>query len=146
MDRNRILWIDNDRAFLLPFVEEIRDAGYEVDVAGNVSSGSELLRTGGYALVILDVMIPTRSEDEEREYSAEETDLGYRTGLVFYRRHREFLLQQRIPVLVLTVRLDSSIRKEFAAAGLPSDCFATKYALSDPVALAAKMQSMIDRA
>jgi|ERR1051325_10464640 CheY-like chemotaxis protein len=145
MDRKRVLWIDNDPAYLRPYLEEFEDSEYEVDVAAAVSDGATLLHTRAYALLILDVMIPTRSLEEENDYSPEDTKLGYCTGLVFYRRHREFLMQQRIAALVLTIRLDEPMREEFFASGLPRNAFATKYDMSDPAVLVEKVRSLVDR-
>jgi CheY-like chemotaxis protein len=127
----RVLWLDDDLARLDPFIATLSDSGYEVDAVGTVSEAEYFLRTKKYGLLILDVMIPTVSEDEEKRYDPNSTNRGLKTGLIFYDLHKEVLEKARIHVLVMTVILDKEIRDDFIRAGLPHDCFATKYELRD---------------
>ena len=60
MDKKRILIIEDDQ-FLREFYEELLQAeGYEVDVAADGDTGSIKLLTGGYALILLDIMLPKK--------------------------------------------------------------------------------------
>jgi len=83
----RILWIDNDRIFLSPHVHRLVVEGYAVEQAFTLSEGLEKLKERRYDLVILDVMVPVR-EQEEDLFPPGETDLGRKSGLAFYRRFR----------------------------------------------------------
>lgn len=125
--KRRILWIDNDPGYLEVFFLVLEDEDSIVIHARTVSDGEKLLATQEIDLLILDVMIPVTEEDQANGYSYEATDDTYRTGLVFYTRNRELLRQRHVPVLVLSVRVDQTIREEFVNAGLPPECFATKY-------------------
>jgi CheY-like chemotaxis protein len=130
-DRQRILWIDNDKAYLRAFVDRLEES-CDVVVAGTVTEAESALRetasgTGDirpFDLVIIDVMMPTDGEQEEVEYPPAETDDGLHTGLLFYKRMSKVLA--RAAVMVLTVRIDKGIRKAFIDNGLPQASFVTK--------------------
>jgi CheY-like chemotaxis protein len=138
-----ILWIDNDPAYLLPLQMTLEDEGYEVTIVGTVSHATKLLADGNYNLVILDVMMPINAEDEAEGYSTELTSQGFKTGLAFYIRNRDLLLARRLPVIVMTVRLDSAIAGEFVAAGLSERCFVTKFEMRHPKTFIEKIRSAI---
>jgi CheY-like chemotaxis protein len=139
----RILWLDNDPAYLDPFIDTLKDEGYEVDIASTVSEAEYFLKVRQYELLILDVMIPTVSADEEKRYTPDMTNLGLKTGVVFYIINKELLQKARMQVLVMTVRLDKDIRDEFVNAGLPQNCFATKYELRDASVFLDRIKEMI---
>ena len=124
----RILWLDNDPAYITPYVSALRDRGYEVIIKTTAGEAEVALNDGGhYDLLILDIMIPTVSAEEEERFPPEETDRGLKMGLVFYKRLKQALDAAGTKVLAMTVRLDESIPNEFAEAGLPQECFTTKY-------------------
>lgn len=124
-----ILWLDNDAAHIAPFAEVLRDQGYKVQVATTLLGAEKAYREQLPRLVIIDVMVPTVSAEEERIYSPAATGLGYRSGLVFFDRLKGEFSENGTAVLVFTVRLDQSIHQEFIDAGLPEQCFKTKQAL-----------------
>lgn len=138
----RILWLDNDPAYLDPYVSALAEEGYQVDVVSTVTRAEELLHQRPYVLLILDVMIPTKNSEEELRYQPSQTESGHKTGLRFYIQNGASLSDNKLPVLVLTVRLDKNIRDEFIAAGLPRDCFATKYDLRDISVFLKKITSL----
>jgi len=140
-----ILWIDNDTHYLTPFREALEEFGFDVTTVETISEAANLLTTGNYDLVILDVMMPTTEQDEAAGYGAELSDGGYKTGLIFYANNRDLLLRLRLPVMVMTVRIDRNIVEEFVSAGLPRDCMVTKYSVSDPEVLLEKINFMIAR-
>lgn len=125
----KILWLDNDPAYLDPYVEALTEAGYHPTVVTTVSAAEQKLRADKYDLLLLDVMIPTKSESEEHTYSPEKTDSGLKTGLIFYQQMKEMLDQSSTSVLVMTVRLDSGIYEEFKKSGLDPENFCTKMSL-----------------
>lgn len=125
-DSQRILWVDNDPAYIKPFAGALRRDGFEVLIATTAAEAEKLLGNNGIDLLILDVMIPTKTDQEEEIYPPTETENGLKTGLVFYKRMRHLLEQKGIPVLVLSVRVDKEIKREFESANLPPGSFATK--------------------
>ena len=139
----RILWFDNDPANLIPFIDALKDEGHEVEVVENVTDAEHSLKNARYDLMIVDVMIPTKSELEETRYKPEETDLGYKTGLLFYIKLREVLESAGTRIMVMTVRLDKAIMDEFIKAGLRPESYATKYEMSDPTEFLAKIESVL---
>ena len=139
----RILWLDNDPAYLETYEEALRESGFEVTLTTTVTAAERLLAKEKYDLLILDVMIPTKSEAEENFYPPETTDSGLKTGLLFYRRMKARLDEQRTPVLVMTVRLDSGILDEFVDAGLERENFCTKMSLRERPTFISKVSEIL---
>jgi CheY-like chemotaxis protein len=140
----RILWLDNDRTYIKYYVRALGDEGYEVTVKKSVSEIESAINDGGtYALLIMDIMIPSVSEEEEKRYPPEETDRGLKMGLVFYRRMKGALDSAGTKVLAMTARLDESIQNEFAEAGLPGECFTTKVDVAKVPAFLKKVGELI---
>ncbi len=54
----RILMIEDDQRLAGMVVTYLSQNGYQVEHAGNAKAGLELLRGGGFALVLLDLMLP----------------------------------------------------------------------------------------
>jgi CheY-like chemotaxis protein len=127
----RILWVDNDLAYIHSYIKALENHGAFVNAVTTAFEAESALERERYDLVILDVMIPTKSEKEEQVYRSEETDLGLKTGLVFYRRNKEKMAKAQTQILVLTVRLDRSIMDEFRNEGLPPECYSTKMQLRE---------------
>jgi CheY-like chemotaxis protein len=137
----QILWLDNDVYDIKPYVDALRDEGYQVTVVSTVGDADMLIGRERYDLLILDVMVPTKNEEEEAHYLPEETEQGLKTGLILYRRLKRKL--EGAKVLVLTVRLDKAIEEEFFAAGLPRECFETKYTLREAGVFLDKVKSLL---
>jgi CheY-like chemotaxis protein len=127
----KILWVDNDPAYISPYIEALEDRGSIVTVVTTAIDAESALNKERYDLLILDVMIPTKSEREEEIYHPEETEYGLKTGLIFYRRNKERLTKTKTQILVVTVRLDKGILDEFMEEGLPRECFSSKLDLSN---------------
>ena len=139
----KVLWLDNDSAYLEDYVKTLEGAGYVVKVVTNVTAAENELQKGRYDLLLLDVMIPTKSESEEELYPPEATDSGLKTGLVFYQRMKSVLEAGHTAVLVMTVRLDSGILEGFVEAGLDRGQFSTKMALRETQTFMAKIEKII---
>jgi hypothetical protein len=137
-----VLWLDNDRAYLQPYVDELIDQDFIVVAVETALEAEQQLQSTSFDFVIIDVMVPTRSDEEESLFSPTETNCGYRTGAVFWHRNRDRFVQGRMGVLVLTLRLDEQIRDELAKDGLPRGNFATKYELSDPALLVQRLRNL----
>lgn len=144
--KKSVLWLDNDPAYLTPYVAALIERGYDTQVVTKVLEAEKLVQENRYDLLILDVMIPTKDTSEEVAYPPEATDYGLRTGLIFYRRMRERLRAAKIPVLVMTVRLDSSILEEFKKSGLSQDFFYTKMTLREVPVFIKKIEDIMDAA
>ena len=142
---SKILWFDNDSGSLVPYVNGLRQTGHEVTAVTTIAAAEEAIGGQNFDLLILDVMIPTKTEDEEKEYPPSETDFGHKTGLILYRKQREHLKGVGTRVLVMTVRLDSGIVAEFIASGLPKGNFATKVTLRDAHDFMAKINEVLGR-
>jgi CheY-like chemotaxis protein len=139
----KILWLDNDKAYTIFGVSFLEEKGYSVTVVETPMEAEQYLEKVTYDLIIIDVMVPTKTAQEEEEYRPDETERGYKTGLVFYRKHRKLFSEKRTRALVLTVRLDKTIQEEFSRAGLPPDWFSTKYELQDVSDLFDKVESIL---
>jgi CheY-like chemotaxis protein len=139
----RILWLDNDSSYIRPYVNALRNRGFEVTVKTTLTEAEANLSSEAYDLLILDVMIPTKSEVEEELYPPGKSDLGHKTGLLFYQRVRESLATSKTLVLVLTVRLDREILNEFLDAKLEKAGFATKFGLREVSKFLDKVRSLI---
>jgi CheY-like chemotaxis protein len=129
--RKRILWFDNDPGIVDAYITGLRNSGYEVVVVTTVTEADRVIQQEEFDLLILDAMIPTKNEEEEKIYKPLETDTGHETGLVFYRRFKQRLADTKTPTLVMTVRLDSAIAKKFAEEGLPTKCFKRRLEFRD---------------
>jgi CheY-like chemotaxis protein len=139
----QVLWLDNDVAYIAPYLSELEDLGYKVTSVRTVGEADFRLRNGAYDLLILDVMVPTKGAEEEQDYPPSKTDFGHKTGLIFYLRKKEELEAAKTKVFVFTVRLDESVKNEFITANLPLTNFATKFALRDVADFNKKIQAVM---
>ena len=125
-ENNRILWIDNDIAYVRPYVNALRSEGYEVVLASTITDAKTALSKFEFDLVIIDIMIPTVSEEESLEYNAIETDFGHNIGLflgLWIKNHYPHL-----PIIGCSARLDTEIRDNFMRFGA---AFLTKYSIRE---------------
>ncbi len=91
-----ILFIDDEEARTRPWVEQLREAGFEVEVLSSADEARRALEAADPPqCVVLDLMIPADGEVPDRE-----TGYGTRTGLWLLQRFRESHAQA--PVVVLT--------------------------------------------
>ncbi len=135
-----ILWLDNDRTFLMPFVSRLEFAGHTVIQTYTVFEAERYLMCPdeglgadrSWDLVIIDVMMPVKPDGSKNQrYGKEETANGHRTGVVFYEYNGELILGQGAIAAALTMRDDPKIRAELAAVGLPAENFMHKMAVAD---------------
>jgi CheY-like chemotaxis protein len=141
--RTKILWVDNDLASMAPFVKALQEEGYEVTSVPTALEAEVAIANEEFGLVILDAMIPSKGQRDEKDYDPAETDSGHKTGLIFYRRNKEQLRNSRTRTLVLTIRLDENVSEEFFQEGLPAACFATKLALRETPVFTRKVASLL---
>jgi two-component system response regulator CpxR len=81
----RILVVDDDAELVEMLSEYLHSEGFETDTTGLGADGAERAVTGGYSLIVLDVMLPDRN------------------GFEVLRRIRT---QSQVPVLMLTARAE----------------------------------------
>lgn len=129
-NKQRILWLDNDEAFVAAFAGRLREI-YDITLRSTVSEAEAAVAQAmsqddkrAFDLVILDVMIPTESPLEDEAYPPDATDDGLRTGLLFYKRMREKLAGTVF--MIFTVRIDKDIKRAFQESGLPPGNFVNK--------------------
>ncbi|MBL8291565.1 MAG: response regulator transcription factor [Bryobacterales bacterium] len=58
---SRILFIEDEPGLVLTLTDRLVMQGYQVDTASDGEAGLEMARTGGYDLILLDVMLPRLS-------------------------------------------------------------------------------------
>ena len=138
-----ILFIDNDPAASQPYVAELKDSGYQVTVISTLSEAELAVNYRKYDLLVLDAMMPTMSDEEDKIYHPNNNDYQRKEGVIFYRRTKEHLLKSGTPVLVLTVRLDNEIREAFLKEGLPRQNYSTKLALREPAVFINKVKKIL---
>ncbi len=81
----KILVVDDEKLLVRGIKFNLENEGYQVDTAYDGEEGFELARTGGYDLIVLDLMMPKLS------------------GLEVCMRLREF---SSVPIIMLTARTD----------------------------------------
>lgn len=143
MPSKKILWIDNDIPYLRPYVKALKNRGDEVDVSASLGEAESLLERKIFDLIIVDVMVPTQTEEEVKNYPYDKSDYGHKTGLIFYNRIREKLGKKLPAVAVMTVRLDQDIKDEFVQNGLKPESFLTKYSVRDVSRFLKKIDSIL---
>src|SRR6185436_17855627 len=103
----KILWLDNDEAEIATWLNGLKREGHEVTNVTKLIQTWDLLATEAFDLLILDVMVPTQTEEEEVLFPPVETDLGHMSGLCFYKKLLADPTRNHLPVLVFTVRRDA---------------------------------------
>ena len=99
-----ILFIDNEEARTRPWVDALREAGFEVEFLTSADAARQTLDAADPPplCVVLDLMIPADGEVPDRE-----TSYGTRTGLWLLQRFRE--RNSQVPVVMLTNVDDPSV-------------------------------------
>jgi len=141
----KILWLDNDPVLIDDHVNALREQGYEVTVKTTAMNAETHIRDHHYDLLILDVMIPTKNEEEEKVYEPEKTNYGYKTGLLFYRRMKDELAKAGTQVLVMRIKLDKEILDEFVAEGIKPEHITTKFALRNVDVFCDKIKAILSK-
>lgn len=91
-----ILFIDDEEARTRPWVDELREADFQVEVVSSADAARRALDAADPPqCVVLDLMIPADGEVPDRE-----TAYGTRTGVWLLQRFRA--THARVPVVVLT--------------------------------------------
>lgn len=139
----KILWLDNEVKWIQPYVDALKQEGYEPNPVPTVSEAEQELKKHHYDLLILDAMIPTISAKEVEIYNTKATLSGIKTGIVFYQRMKHNLEEKGTKVLVITASIFDKLRLEFVHLGLPEEQFSTKYELKDVSSLVDKVKNCL---
>lgn len=102
-----IFWVDDDlKSFTRPYYEELRDQGYEDKIKAFIEPDSALeyfkKHHAECSCAIIDLMMPTG-----KTFTAEETELGTRTGKVLITRLQE--IDKEIPIIIFSVVRDHDV-------------------------------------
>ncbi len=107
MSSPRILLVDDEQDIVDTIRYSLELRGFEVDTAGDGLSALDKARRGGYALLILDVMLPGKNGYEVSRILKEEMERGE---------------VESFPVLLITARkLDNALREDFVATWSKAD-------------------------
>lgn len=140
----QILWLDNDQGQTRPFVMTLRQGGYAVDSVRSLTEAELLLKSKVYNLLILDVMIPSLSEEEEAKYPPDITLQGRYSGISFFSMWKELLHTMNCKVLVMSVlEGDSKLAEICFLSGLQPSNVKTKVELRDASVFLKAVQNAI---
>ena len=137
---SNILWMDNDRTYLMPFITRLQFAGHSVVQAYTIGEAEHYLKdpkeklTAGnlWDLIIIDIMMSVKGAGiSDERYSAEITGKGRRAGLVFFTNNREAIANSGAAVAFLTMRDDEEVKTEAAALGVPAENLMYKMDVAD---------------
>jgi len=107
MDGMRVLLVDDERDIVETVKYSLELRGFSVDVAYDGSTALTMARSGGYAIMVLDVMLPAKNGYEVSRLLKDEMERG------------------EIPpfkILLITARkLDNVLREDFVATWSKAD-------------------------
>jgi CheY-like chemotaxis protein len=111
----RILLVEDDLDQCREYAIYLRSAqggAHQVDEAQSATSAVHLLADNKYHLVLLDIMMPYKPDDQEnQEIQDHEVDYGRKMGLYVYKKIRE--LPNPPPVGLVSVMREPSVLAEF---------------------------------
>lgn len=105
-----IVIVDDEERYVRPYIDELKETGYEVNVQTDVGAAEQFLmeNLADVELLVLDVMMPPGDTMSQRE-----THHGLRTGMYFYRTIRTLALD--LPIIVFTNVVDTEVFDFFNA-------------------------------
>lgn len=102
----KILFVEDDPFHVIPYTDNLMDAGFEVVVAESTSQALEALSSKRFDLILLDVMLPAGDS-----FSSVETSGGFKTGLALARMIRRNY--PSLPIAALTLSEDQEVKEWF---------------------------------
>lgn len=113
--QNEIIWVDDERLWVEPYVDVLRTTGFTVHYYDSVDMADrcydQLIEVNG---CVLDVMMPCGDL-----FSEEATQSGEITGLLLLRKWKDRLIARRQPVGILTNRSVLEVQDFVAGLGFP---------------------------
>lgn len=103
--RKEIFWVDDDiKTFVRSYYEELTDAGYKISKFEEPDSALDNFKDHHkeFSCAIIDLMLPTG-----KTFTADETELGTRTGKSLINKLRE--TSSQIPIIILTLVDDAEV-------------------------------------
>ncbi len=107
MDGLRVLLVDDERDIVETVKYSLELRGFSVDVAYDGNTALSMARTGGYAVMVLDVMLPAKNGYEVSRLLKDEMSRGEISAF---------------KILLITARkLDNVLREEFVSTWSKAD-------------------------
>ena len=105
--RKKILMVDDQLDYIQPYAEALQDEDFDVTLISQVDQALELLRSGDFDVIILDMLMPP-SETVHDDF--EELDLRKSGGWVLSQIRAEEGLRT-LPVIFITAVRDPQVRE-----------------------------------
>ena len=107
-----ILWIDNDREYIEPYVEDIRDFGHSVKRLYSPEAGLDHLidNHSRYDLILIDVMMPSA----DPRFMEPEAQEGKRSGIILIERLLQIDPALRRKIKVINILTEARIKSKIA--------------------------------
>jgi len=102
-----ILWVDDDLQITLkPFMDEVREDGYELFMVQNPDEMWKILETRRTEIdaIIMDIMLPTGNTVDSAE-----ARMGVITGLLILKKLKQNDDYSSIPVIIFTILSDQEV-------------------------------------
>lgn len=104
----RILFVDDEQRFVMPHVEVLEEAGYEVVKARSHREAMDQLQRDNFDLIILDLILPVGEHNTHYEHTEPDSEIG----LGLHKIIRRDLQLTQVPIIFLTVVGEQSVRKD----------------------------------
>lgn len=105
--RKRILMVDDQLDYIQPYAEALEDEDFDVTLISQVDSALEMLREGGFDVIILDMLMPP-SEGVHEDF--EDLDLRKSGGWVLSQIREDERLRD-VPIIFITAVRDTRVRE-----------------------------------
>lgn len=142
---SRVAWVENDRSWIVPYIERLESVGHDIVVFTCASEAERAIFAGHFDLVLLDVMLPLCAEDDPEVYSPDRTRRGLDTGVLLCTRIVPHLRASRCGIMAITQRMDAEVVVLLTRAGLRDDEIATRLDLRDVDVFAERVLPLLAR-
>jgi CheY-like chemotaxis protein len=142
MTREKILFLDDERAWCGPYLENLNDL-FEVAVFHEVQLALDYFEHfQDVEALIVDVMMPPPPDTP-----ATETNKGLETGIWFAEKMRRYVVAHRSPIVFLTNRDQENFADRLTQMALPEQLYEVRLKLNtSPTALPVIVKQMINAA
>jgi CheY-like chemotaxis protein len=107
----KILMVDEELYLIGPYIEVLKDEGYEITTISNVDDALKHLQNHTFDLITLDVLMPPSKEQVSESNGGNEE----KTGLWFFEKIRANPAFRKIPIIFITVTRSAAIHNEINA-------------------------------
>lgn len=127
----KILWMDNDQAFLTAHKWCLVNAHYSLVHTKSLKQAEKLVSDENWDLVLVDIMMNVKADDEH-DYPPSRAENGHSAGIVFIERIKQQVEEMNGIIAVLTMRADNEAFNRCSALGITKDRYRYKMEVSDP--------------